>query len=81
MNNDVGNGLVLVQHSPDRAVQFDGNSPFYGWLFWHHPDGNWVSMSKLSPFDMTQAEDQRDSDIVIDGGHNVMSKSGGLRCG
>jgi len=81
MNNDAGNGLVLVQHSPDYAVQLDDKSDWYGWLFYKHPDGQFVSSRKLEAWEITQAEDQRDDNHIIDGGHNVISKSGGLRCG
>jgi hypothetical protein len=79
-NNDVGNGLILVQKNPDYAVQLDERHGFYGWLFYRHPDGQFVSKRKLEPWEITQAEDQRDSNEVIDGGHNIVIGDAG-RCG
>jgi len=81
MENEMGNGFILVQHSPDYAVQLDRNSAWFGWLFYRHPDGQLVSKRELESWEIMQAEGQRDENIIIDGGHNVMSKSGGLRCG
>jgi hypothetical protein len=46
-----------------------------------HPDGQLVSCQKLENWEIMQVEDQRDSDIVLDGGHNVISHSNGARCG
>lgn len=78
--HDAG-GLTLVQRNPDYAVQLDNRHAFYGWLFYRHPDGQFVSKRKLEDWEIMQAEDQRDGDIIIDGDHNVTSKSGGLRFG
>jgi hypothetical protein len=72
--------FVRVQVNPERVVCLD-NGDFHGWLFFRHPNGQLVTERKLKDWEIMQAEDQRDSGIVIDGGHNVISKSGGARCG
>ena len=71
------NGLTLVQRNPDKAVDLTGGD-WNGWLFFRHPDGQFVSESKLEPWEVMQAEDQRDYGIVIDGDKGVLlrSKSG-----
>ena len=46
------------------AVCLDG-SKWHEWLFFRHPDGQWVSERKLEQLEIMQAEDQRDESIVI----------------
>ena len=60
------NGMVLLQRNPDYAADLSGGR-FHGWLFYKHPDGQWVSDRKLSDWEIMQAEDQRDQDIVMEG--------------
>lgn len=66
MNNILENGLILLQHSPNKAVDLSGGR-FHGWLFYQHPDGQYVTERKLKDWEIMQAEDQRDYGIVIDG--------------
>jgi hypothetical protein len=66
MNNILENGLILLQHSPNKAVDLSGGR-FHGWLFYQHPDGQYVTERKLENCEIMQAEDQRDYGIVIDG--------------
>ncbi len=73
-------GWVRVQVNPERVACID-NGEWHGWLFMRHPDGQLVSCQKLENWEIMQVEDQRDSDIVLDGGHNVISHSNGARCG
>lgn len=62
--NQLDNGMTLLQTNPDYAVDLTG-SRWHGWLFARHPDGQWVSQRKLSDWEVMQAEDQRDQNIVI----------------
>lgn len=32
---------------PELGIQDDPVSPMYGWLFYHHPDGQWVSLANV----------------------------------
>ncbi len=50
------------------------------WLFYRHPDGQFVSLRKLSKPEVMQVEDQIEQGIILDAGQ-LESKSGGLRCG
>lgn len=59
-------GLIIVQRNPDKAVDISGGR-FHGWLFYRHQDGQFVSERKLEPWEIMQAEDQRDDNIVLDG--------------
>jgi len=69
MNNarsEVPQGYVLLQRhdgKPLYAACLDGGR-FNGWLMSKHPDGQWVSQRKLESWEVMQAEDQRDYDIV-----------------
>lgn len=59
-------GFVLLQRHEGNdcyAACLDGGR-FHGWLMWRHPDGQWVSKHKLEPWEVMQAEDQRDDGIV-----------------
>jgi hypothetical protein len=67
-------GWVRLQKNPERVVCLDGCN-WDGWLFMRHPDGHLVSLRKLKYWEIMQAEDQRDEGIIIDGGHNAVSKS------
>ena len=58
--------LIIVQRNPDKAVDLSGGR-FHGWLFYRHPDGQFVSERKLEPWEIMQAEDQRDDDVVLEG--------------
>ena len=64
MNNILPNGMVLLQTNPDYAADLQGGK-WHGWLFYKHPNGQWVSERKLSSWEVLQAEDQRDQNIVI----------------
>lgn len=66
------NEMVLVQRNPDYAVDLTGGK-WHGWLFWRHPNGQWVSQRKLNNWEIMQAEDQRDSDIVIEDEGSILS--------
>jgi hypothetical protein len=59
----VTSGLIVLQRNPDMAVDLSGGG-FHGWLFWKHPDGQWVSKRKLEEWEIMQAEDQRDEWIT-----------------
>lgn len=56
--NIVGAGLTLVQIHPDRAVDLRPDSRTFGWLFYRHPDGQFVSLRKTEPLELEQAYDQ-----------------------
>jgi len=66
MSNILENGLILLQHSPNKAVDLSGGR-FHGRLFYQHTDGQYVTERKLEDWEIMQAEDQRDYGIVIDG--------------
>ena len=66
---------VRLQNNPERVACLDG-SKWHGWLFSRHPDGQLVSIRKLEDWEVMQAEDQQEYGIVLDGGHNVETKSG-----
>ena len=58
-------GMVLLQVNPDFACMMNKDNKFYGWLFYKHPDGQWVTKRKLEDWEMMQAEDQREDRVVI----------------
>ena len=72
---DLDGGLTLIQKKPDKAVDLTGGE-WHGWLFYRHPDGQFVSERKLEPWEIMQCEDQRDEGIVLDGGQVLSTKSG-----
>lgn len=65
MRADLPEQWALVQRCEldEYAVCLDG-SKWHGWLFWRHPDGQWVSQRKCEQWEIMQAEDQRDLGIV-----------------
>lgn len=77
---EIKDGWVRLQINPEYVACLDGGE-WHGWLFKRHPDGQLVSFKKLEEWEIMQAEDQRDYNIVINGGHNLISRSGGLRFG
>lgn len=64
MADQLPEGLKLLQINPDIAVDLTG-SRYHGWLFYLHPDGQWVTLRKLADWEIMQAEDQVDAEIVI----------------
>jgi hypothetical protein len=74
-------GLTLLQINPDRAADLQEGSQFYGWLFWHHPDGQWVSERKLTPRELTDAFDQASDMRVLDAfdPSNILRSKSGVR--
>lgn len=58
------NGLTLLQTNPHFAADLT-EGKYHGWLFTKNHDGKWITARKLSKFEINQAEDQRDSGIVI----------------
>jgi hypothetical protein len=80
--NTLPNGLTLVQINPERAVDLNKESQFCGWLFWHHPDGQWVTERKLSTREIEDAYDQSSDMRVLDAasdGHVVLRSKSGVR--
>lgn len=61
-SNILPNGLVLLQQNPDCAW-----NPHNNWLYTKGADGQWVTQRKLESWEITQAEDQRDANIVLQG--------------
>jgi hypothetical protein len=64
---EVPDGYALLERHNGKAAYaacLDG-SRFHGWLFAKGPeDGQWVSQRKLEGWEIMQAEDQRDYNIV-----------------
>lgn len=58
------NGMIILQGTPLHAVMLDTKHKFYGWLFYQHPDGQWVSKRKLKDWELIQAVTR--SNIVND---------------
>jgi hypothetical protein len=71
---EVPDGYVLLQRhngKPCHAACLDGGR-FHGWLFAKGPEeGQWVSVRKLAEWEVMQAEDQRDDNIVHETTHTA----------
>lgn len=76
-----GGDMVIVQigpsdlkHHPNTkwGVLLNARSRSNGWLFFRHPDGQWVIERRCEPWELMQVEDQRDMDIVIDLSGNLL---------
>lgn len=44
------------EHGEYRAVETDKASRFYGWVFYKHPDGQWVTLRKATEPELSRAE-------------------------
>lgn len=64
-------GLILVQVNPNYAANLGT-----GFLYWQHPDGQWVTQRKLTDCEIMQVEDQQLYGIVHHGGQVLVTKSG-----
>ena len=78
--NIVGTGLTLVQIYPDRAVDLRHESKTCGWLFYRHPDGQFVSLRKIDQIELDQAYYQA-ADMSVMIGPEVNTKVNKLRAG
>ncbi len=69
LSSTLPNGLTLVQRSPDCAIDLRTNSASYRWLFTRseNTNGQWVTVRRIEDWELTQAEDQRDNNIVQHG--------------
>ena len=65
--NVLTNGLTLLQQNPDCAARLDPNAKDHGWLYRKHPDGQWVTMRKLSDAEIETAYDQAADMAVLQG--------------
>lgn len=69
LRNVLPNGLTLVQINPQRAVNLQKESTTYGWLFYPGPEiDQWVTLRKLSPAEIEEANDQAADMAVLDCG-------------
>ncbi len=68
-------GLTLLQINPERAADLRQESSYFGWLFYRHSDGQWVTLRKLEKTEIEEAYDQADDMQVLD----AASKGGVLR--
>lgn len=40
------------EHGEPRAVETDPENRAYGWVYYKHPDGQWVTLRKATPGEM-----------------------------
>lgn len=64
---ELNNGLTLLQQNPDCAARLDPNAKDHGWLYYKHPDGQWVTLRKLSDTEIEAAYDQSADMVVLQG--------------
>ncbi len=69
-------GLTLLQINPEIAAELRSDNRYYGWLFYRHTDGQWVTLRKLSPDEISEANDQAEDMQVLDAGNALRSRSG-----
>ena len=65
--NLLPNGLTLLQQNPDCAARLEPEAKDHGWLYTRHPDGQWVTMRKLSDAEIEKAYDQATDMAVLQG--------------
>lgn len=65
--NQLPNGLTLLQVNPDCAVELEPTARAYGWLYTRGSAGQWVTMRKLSAFELETAHDQAADMAVLQG--------------
>ncbi len=66
-HNVLPNGLTLLQQNPDCAARLDCSAKDHGWLYTRHPDGQWVTLRKLSAAEIETAWDQAADMAVLQG--------------
>lgn len=65
--NLLPNGLTLLQVNPDCAARLDVEARDHGWLYTRGPDGQWVTLRKLSEQEIETAWDQSADMRVLHG--------------
>lgn len=65
--NVLPNGLTLLQVNPDCAARLDCAAKDHGWLYTRGPDGQWVTLRKLSDAEIETAWDQAADMAVLQG--------------
>lgn len=65
--NVLPNGLTLLQVNPDCAARLDCKAKDHGWLYTRGPDGQWVTLRKLSDAEIETAWDQAADMAVLQG--------------
>jgi len=45
-----------------HTVETDKNDRFYGWVFWRHPNGQWVSLRKATAQELAYATQKGDEE-------------------
>jgi hypothetical protein len=65
--NVLPNGLTLLQVNPDCAARLDCSAKDHGWLYTRGPDGQWVTLRKLSDAEIETAWDQAADMAVLQG--------------
>lgn len=65
--NVLPNGLTLLQVNPYCAARLDPQAKDHGWLYTKHPDGQWVTLRKLSDDEIETAWDQAADMAVLQG--------------
>lgn len=56
--NNMGTKVVRdpTSNLQERAICIDKESRFFGWVFYKHPDGQWVTLRKASDPEIRSAE-------------------------
>jgi hypothetical protein len=44
------------EHGEPRAIELSKTSAAYGWVYYKHPDGQWVTLRKATPDELYRAE-------------------------
>lgn len=58
----MSNSTLIEDSSKKYAVEIDAGNPFYGWVFWKHPDGQYVSVRKAYDEELSQAKRVHEAD-------------------
>lgn len=75
-SNITETGLTLLQINPKCAADLRKDSSYFGWLFFQHPDGHWVTLRSLNNEEIDEAQDQASNNMVLDLHRVRISKSG-----
>ena len=64
---ELNNGLTLLQQNPDCAARLNPGAKDHGWMYVKHPNGQWVTLRKLSDAEIEVAYDQAADMVVLQG--------------
>jgi hypothetical protein len=55
----------MNEHGEARAIELDPANRAYGWVYYKHPGGQWVTLRKATPEELERAQVHQRTEVIM----------------